>query len=157
MKIFKYTFSISRHKFHGSWKNSIIYKDFETFKTFKNFKYNGLEILYDSTYTVTFKIDKQLMRRLKILNINENCNKTEKIILYFIENAIEKEKEDISPNYWHSYNSYQTYSSGDYYIRKTIDEYDIQEKKDRKKNLIYQSKNVSSKAKQYINKVNFRK
>ena len=87
------------------------------------------------------------------MNINGSINKTEKLILYFVEKSVQiSEEESRKNNNW--------WSSGDY-ISPKYEYYEntevIEQKKEQKNNVKIQSKIFNQKIKQYENKGRFRK
>lgn len=143
----KYTFNINKYK---NYKKSLIYKEFNIFK---KLKYEGIHIIYEGSYSVKYKLDNQLMRKLKLLNINGSINKTEKLILYFVEKSVQiSEEESQKNNNWWSSGNYIT-PLYDYYENTEV----IEQKKEQKNNVKIQSKIFNQKIKQYENKGRFRK
>lgn len=144
IKYFKYTFNINRYK---NYKRNLIYREFQLFQ---KIKFDGIKIRDKAKYSVTYIINEKLLRKIKIKNINENLNKDEKFILYFIEKSVEISKDDLYVNNWHYYSA-----AGDFYHENENE--DIIQKKLQKQFLKNQSKFYNQKGKQYENKARFRK
>lgn len=76
-------------------------------KSFKNFTYDGFDILYLADFNITFKIENKLIRKLKLLKLNNKIRKASKEdhIFELLEKS-EKKTPDAIDNYtWYNYNN----------------------------------------------------
>ena len=126
------------------------------FVRFSKLKYDGLYIEDIYTGIINFCVDKQLIRKLKILNLDNKIKyySSEYLILDFIENSTPiNSKSDFLKNnttYWYNYNELEFDTS--------INDYDKEVKRDIKViNNKIQSKMYSQKIKQYNNNRSYRK
>ena len=145
IKYFTYQFIKSNYKSYYR-----LIQEKENFDSFKKINYESFEILYQNSDLINFKIDTQVIRKLKLLKLNEKIklNFNEKRLSLLLSISKEKENDDFEYKF--------TYSNYDYYVdyRIIINKEEI---KERKRNLVNQSKMYSQKIKQYTNKSRFRK
>jgi len=126
----------------------------ELFKSFKKIKnIEGFNITYFLLNRIYFTISTQLIRKLKIKNINNKIkmNSNEYLILNMLERSREVEEKT---NDWtsYSYSGYYNYNCKDLILIK-----DIEEKIERKNFIKNQERLYNQKAKRYENKRGFRK
>ena len=111
---------------------------------FKKININGFKIFNDSISYIDFHINKQLLRKLKMLSLNNT------IIKYsdedFILQLIHSSKEVDSFENWYSGSWYNYLGS---YKAETSFDYLEEEKRDNYRQLKYQSKQFNHRIKQY--------
>jgi len=126
----------------------------------KDLKYKGFEVLDKADYSVTFKINVKLIRKLKILSLSDNVdNGVEQKLLKLIEKSTfmpdyENDIRLFTNSNWYSNTSRSSGTDG-YYREYSDEEKDLV--KDRKKFANKQSKIYNQKIKQYENKKWLRK
>lgn len=112
-------------------------------KIYSKIEIEGFNVYYISRYKINFEIDDQLLRKLKIKNLNNNIkyNSAEYHILQLIgKSVIADEYEDENSWYWYSS------SSG------TNGDLEFESKEDKKLKNKYNSNKYKHKIKQYENK-----
>jgi len=131
------------------------------FSYFKSIVYDGFKILNPDTdiYAIDFEIEPQVLRKIKLKQIDNKLNSVERKIIQLLERSRIKEST-FDYGYTNSFSN-SSYSNFSYNINKSLDyEYyndqliDKEEHRDRNK---YQQKVNNYKAKQYEGKTRFRK
>ena len=116
--------------------------------SYKKLKVDGFQIMDSSYYYIDYQVDIRLIRKLKILALNDliRKNSVEDRIIQLLDrskemNDIHKSKYNLGIPY-----PYITTSSGTYYYDDESTAFDKDQMKERIK---YQSKNYNQKIKQY--------
>jgi len=123
------------------------------FACYKKLELKGFNIILSTAEIIHYEIDTQLIRKLKMLKINDSLNMNSKEYHLFEMFNKSKEKnldEPFSYSYSTSYWLYDNYYHGnDVALVK-------EEKRERNRFLENQSRQNNRKAKQYENKIRFR-
>lgn len=121
------------------------------FDNFKKLTYTGFIIIYNSSDIIHFKMESQLIRKLKLKKLSDeiNLNSIEDKLFQLLERSKEKNDDFIvdsfTMSYWYNYEDVKLVDN----LREDV--------RERKKYLINQSKKNIQKIKQYENKSRFRK
>lgn len=144
-----FTYQFEMNKFSGY--RVIIEK--EKFALFKKIVYEGFKIMYSTSDIIHFEIDTQLIRKLKLLKLNEQIkiNSIEDTLTQLLENSKENSENSFTDSlryYFYNYND----------ARIVEDIYEkIEEKRERNRFLMNQSRMNNRRVKMYENKNRFRK
>jgi len=87
-----FTYRLNRNKYEGY--RLLVEKS--NFDCFKKIKYDSFEILYSNTELLHFQIDSQVIRRLKLLKLEEEIKLTMKKDLFFYYKNPKKEKKKMN-------------------------------------------------------------
>ena len=120
------------------------------FASFKKIEYDNFKIIYSNDDMIHFQIDMQLIRKLKILKLNDEIkiNSREANLSLLLESSKEvAEKGYVSESltYW--------YSAGNYDNEIVL----VKDKEENKFRLKHDSQKYNQRIKQYENKRRFRK
>lgn len=127
---------------------------------FKKLKYDGFEVLHSTPNKMIFKIELQLIRKIKLKQLSNSFKKSvECRLLHIIKGS--KERDEYPTPFTYTYGGYGTFGSGSLWScsshspsDNTIDENVKEQYKEKNK---YQSNQYNQKMKQYESKGRFRK
>ena len=148
LKYYTYQFDINQFKGYR------LLTEKSNFACYKKLELKGFNIILSTAEIIHYEIDTQLIRKLKMLKINDGLNMNSKEYHLFEMFNKSKEKDPDSPF------SYQTSASFWYYDNSYYHNNEVtlvkEEKRERNRFLENQSRQNNRKAKQYENKIRFR-
>jgi hypothetical protein len=147
LKFYTYQFDINQYKGYR------LLTEKSNFACYKKLEMKGFRIILSTAEIIHYEIDTQLIRKLKMLKINDdiNINSKEYHLFEMFNKSKEKNLDEpfsysYSTSFWY-YDNY--YHDNDVTLVK-------EEKRERNRFLANQSRQNNRKAKQYENKVRFR-
>lgn len=124
---------------------------------FKSIVYDGFKFLTLDTdiYGIDFEIEPQVLRKIKLKQIDNKLNNVERKIIQLLERSTIKEST-FDNNFANSYSNKWYVTNSSYTDYEYYDEYLELDKKTHKDKNIFQQKVNNYKAKQYESKARFR-
>jgi len=87
------------------------------FESFKKLEYQGFKILYSTSEVISYQIDSQIIRKLKLKRINNTANRIEERLYQLLYRSEENKEEEFNNYYW-TYNCWKENSAAELSINR---------------------------------------